>query len=83
MAIAAKFKKDSEGYVEGVPARDLTDEEFAALTDQQKAMVEGSGVYDLRRDAPKEAAAATRRIARDEPDHPANADAPSTGGGSR
>jgi hypothetical protein len=34
-------------YLNGVPARDLTDEDWDALTPEQKAEVKASGLYEL------------------------------------
>lgn len=34
-------------YISGVPARDLTDEDWAALSEEQWAQITGSGLYDL------------------------------------
>lgn len=57
MAAKAKWKGKSygeEGYehLSGVPARDLTDDEYAALDTDTKAVVRGSSLYDVRSDAP-------------------------------
>jgi hypothetical protein len=35
------------GYLNGIPARDLTEEEWAALTPEQQAEVKASGLYEL------------------------------------
>jgi hypothetical protein len=35
-------------FLEGVPARHLTQEDFDALTDEQKEAVRKSGLYDVR-----------------------------------
>lgn len=78
MAIVAKFvgPKDEDGvalsYHYGIPAADLDEAAFDALSDEQKATLAASALYDLRRDAPKEAAAAERRVER-------AADAPAEG----
>jgi hypothetical protein len=67
-AIAAKFKgtynADGEPleYHSGIPARDLTEEEFEHLSDEHKSTLAHSSLYDLRRDAPKVAASADRRV---------------------
>lgn len=72
MAIVAKFvgPKDENGmplsYHNGIPASDLSEEDFAALTDEEKATLAASPLYDLRRDAPKEAESAARRVERAE-----------------
>lgn len=62
MAVVAKYKGDGSEYLMGVPARNLDEAEFDALSDEQKAEMAASPLYDLRRDAPKEAAAAERRV---------------------
>ena len=67
-AIAARFKgkRNDDGtpaeYHSGIPARDLTEDEFSALSDEHKATLAHSAIYDLRRDAPKAAEQADRRI---------------------
>jgi hypothetical protein len=68
-AIAAKYtgKLKADGtpaqYHGGIPARDLTEDEFSALSDEHKATLAHSKIYELRRDAPKVADAADRRVA--------------------
>jgi hypothetical protein len=65
--IVARYKQDHEGsYLGGVPARDLTEEDFAALPDEQKALVRLSPLYTLTESAEKEAASAERRAERAE-----------------
>jgi hypothetical protein len=34
-------------YVSGVPARDLTDEEYAALSDELRERLTASGLYEI------------------------------------
>lgn len=41
-----KFLGDSTRYVNGVPARNLTAEEWAALTHEQRASGIAEGLYD-------------------------------------
>jgi hypothetical protein len=66
--LAAKFTGHPEdGFLNGVPARDLYEAEFDALPDDVKAAIKANAesehaVYDLRNDAPAEAAKAERRI---------------------
>lgn len=60
--IAAKYTSKEGEHFMGIPARDLTDEEFAALSDEQKAMLAESKFYTLRHDAPVAAEKATRRV---------------------
>jgi hypothetical protein len=38
-------------YVSGVPARDLTDAEWAALSDEERVLCEGLGLYQVPRPA--------------------------------
>lgn len=72
-AVVAKYKGDGSEFHNGIPAADLSEEDFAGLTDEQKATLAASPLYELRRDAPKEAAAAERRVER-------AAEAPAEGG---
>lgn len=60
--IAAKYTSESGEFYNGIPARDLMEDEFSALTDEQKATLRESAFYDLRHDAPKEAEKAARHI---------------------
>jgi hypothetical protein len=72
VAIVAKFigPRDADGaplgYHGGIQAVDHDEEMWAALTDEQKATLAASPLYELRREAPKEAAAAERRVERAE-----------------
>jgi len=72
MAIVARFKgpRDADGmaleFHYGIPATDLDEAAFDALTDEQKAVLAASPLYDLRRDAPKEAERAAGRVAKAE-----------------
>jgi hypothetical protein len=65
--VVAKFKGADGEYLGGVPSRDLGEDDWAALTDEQKATVAASSLYELRGDAPKDAAAAERRVERAAP----------------
>lgn len=62
MAIRARFKgkADADGlpleYLNGVPARDLQDDEYDALDTDQKRQVRSSGLYlmvDAKKSEPK------------------------------
>jgi hypothetical protein len=49
MATKARFKGDGSEFLNGVPARDLSDDEYDALTDEQKAAVLGNTtLYSVR-----------------------------------
>lgn len=37
-------------FLNGVPARDLSDDDYAALSDEQQADVAASGLYNVRAD---------------------------------
>lgn len=41
-----RFVGEAGQYLEGVPARDLTQEDVDALTDEQRAAVEASPLYE-------------------------------------
>ncbi len=46
-AVAYRYKPNPHGYsLPGIPARDLTQEEFDALSDEDKRNVTKSGVYE-------------------------------------
>lgn len=46
-AVAYRYVQTEHGYnFPGIPARDLTAEEFAALSDEDKRNVTESGVYE-------------------------------------
>lgn len=51
MAIRAKYTGDGREYLEGVPARDLEEEDYQALDSDQRAAVRGSDLYDTKTDA--------------------------------
>lgn len=67
--LSAKFvgPRDADGvpleFVNGVPAKDHSESEFANLSDEQKAAMDASPLYDLRHDAPAEAEKAATRVA--------------------
>jgi hypothetical protein len=54
MATKARFKGDGSEFLNGVPARDLSDDEYDALSDEQKAAVLGSTQLYSVRDAKAE-----------------------------
>lgn len=43
----ATFKGDGADFVQGVPARDLTADDWDLLTDDQKRAAKGSGLYEI------------------------------------
>lgn len=51
MAMTVKYKGGGEYH--GIPAADMTDAEYEALSPEQKATVAGSPYYTVRYDAPK------------------------------
>lgn len=60
MAVRAKFKPTPEGeFHPGIPARDLDEDDYQALDNEQRALVRKSPLYDYRpeRDTPAERAA--------------------------
>lgn len=63
----AKYLGDGSEYHNGIPSRDLTEDEFAALTDEQQAMLAESKLYDLKHDAPAMAEKAGKRAEKAEP----------------
>lgn len=62
--ISAKYTSDSGEHYMGIPARDLNEEEFEALSDDQKALLAASSFYRLSSEADEEAEAAARRAER-------------------
>lgn len=64
MAIAARYKGTGGEHYHGIPAADMTEEEFAALSDEQKATVASSPLYSLRGEASADADQAAHRVAR-------------------
>lgn len=54
MGIKARYLGDGAVFHGGIPARDLTDAEFAALTPEQQRLVEESPIYAVT-PAPKPA----------------------------
>lgn len=47
MTIKARYKGDGTEFLNGVPARNLSDEEYDALDTEQKSDVRRSGLYDV------------------------------------
>jgi hypothetical protein len=41
-----RYTGDGTSFLEGIPARDLTEEDVAALDDVQRAAVEASDLYE-------------------------------------
>lgn len=49
--IRATFNPDAKGrYLQGIPARDLTEDEYRALSNTQRAHVRGSSLYEVKTD---------------------------------
>lgn len=52
MAVRASWKPNHQGtYLHGIPARSLTDEDWDALSPEDRQRVEDSGLYSMRSDA--------------------------------
>lgn len=47
---AVRFVGDGASWVMGVPARDLTTEEWVGLSDEQRAAAVGSKLYEIDKD---------------------------------
>lgn len=65
--IVAKYTGENGEHYMGLPARDIGEEEFSRLSDDQKALLAESKFYTLRHDAPAEAEKAVKRVAKAEP----------------
>lgn len=68
MAIKAKFKGDGSEFHSGIPARDLTDEEYDSLSKEDQAVVLASPLYNVtgeRDSTEKERAPFVRRVERE------------------
>lgn len=50
MAIKARYKGDGSEFLNGIPARNLDEDEYAALDADQKRDVRQSGLYEVRPD---------------------------------
>jgi hypothetical protein len=51
MTIRATYTGAGDQFHRGIPARDLEQEEYAALTNEQRAMLRESPLYDVLTDA--------------------------------
>lgn len=51
MARRAAFKGDGQEYLEGIPSRHLDEEDWQALSKEQRDTVRGSSLYDVKTDA--------------------------------
>lgn len=49
MAIRAKYKGDGEFY-HGIPARDLDEDEWQVLDNEQRQLLRSSALYDVKTD---------------------------------
>jgi hypothetical protein len=69
MAIKARYKGSddpTQDYLNGVPARDLTDAVWDTLDTEQKAAVSASPLYALRGEAKDEGERAERKVEREQ-----------------
>jgi hypothetical protein len=73
--ISAKYTGENGEHYMGIPARDLTEDEFDALSDDQKATLGASKFYSLRHGADEEAEKAAKRVEHAEPVTPMAAQA--------
>ena len=51
MAIRAKYKGNGAEFHEGIPARDIDDDEYQAMDADQRKMLRDSALYDTKTDA--------------------------------
>lgn len=51
MALRARYTGDGTAYLNGIPARNLDEDEFEALSADDRRRVRASGLYDVRTDA--------------------------------
>jgi hypothetical protein len=65
--IAAKYTAQDGSHYMGIPARDIGEEEFDRMSDEQKALLAESPFYNLRHDAPAAAEKAVKRVEKAEP----------------
>lgn len=63
--IRAKYKGDGAGYHTGIPARDISEEEWDSLPDELKATASASPLYELRGEARREGEQAERKVDRE------------------
>lgn len=63
MAVVAHYTGDGSEYLNGIPATDLEEEDFRVMTDEQKALVVASPLYEIegRSKAAQEAKAAAKK----------------------
>ena len=61
---AVRYRGDGSEHFHGIPAADMTEEEFDALTPEQKATVAGSKLYTLSGAAEKDAESASRAVSK-------------------
>jgi hypothetical protein len=52
VAVKAHWKGKDGQFLNGVPARSLSDDEYAALDKEQRAAVRDSGLYRMEEDKP-------------------------------
>jgi uncharacterized protein (UPF0254 family) len=64
--IMFKYTGDGSEFHNGVPARDILESDLDALTDEQKVTLAGSAVYSARNDADEVAAAAAKRVEKEQ-----------------
>jgi hypothetical protein len=60
--IVAKYTSQNDEHYMGIPARDIGEEEFSRMSDEQKALLAESPFYSLRHDAPAAAEKAVKRV---------------------
>lgn len=57
----AKYLGKGEGY-HGIPARDLSNEDFERLTPEQQALVESSPLYEIQAEAQDQVAETKAKV---------------------
>lgn len=60
----ALYRGDGKFFLNGVPARNLSEDDYQALTDDQKAEVQASNLYDFRSDSEMSGTTTARTSAR-------------------
>ena len=60
----AKYTSDTDEHYMGVPAKDLYESDWNALSDENKALVNESSFYTVRGEGVKDAEAAAKRVER-------------------
>lgn len=53
--MSIKVKYVGEGFLSGIPARDLSEEEWAALSKEEQKLAISSGLYEVIKPAGKKA----------------------------